>query len=130
MGLVSIIVVLSSCNGFVKDVEVIDRYHLVAVDTDEGLGLAYKIDSSDNYVGVVSETVFAIGYNNDYIIAKQHPDNNRKIINYFIVPVYKEYTLFPKKGIIGPLTLQQFHVKTQELAIDNLTFTKEIESLK
>ncbi len=31
---------------------------------------------------------------------------------------------------MGPLTLQQFNVKTRELAIDNLTFTKEIESLK
>ncbi len=44
LSLVSIIAMLSGCNGFAENIEVIDRYHLVAVDTDEDLGLAYKIE--------------------------------------------------------------------------------------
>lgn len=85
---------------------------------------------SGNCKGVLEETVFAVGFNDKYIIAKQHPADDRAIINYYIVPIYKENTLSPEKGVIGALTLKQFNEKRKELNISNVKFTKEIENLK
>lgn len=121
---------LSGCQGFVKDEKITGKYHLVAVDILADLTLCYKLEGGD-YKGVLEETVFAVGFNDNYIIAKQHPSNNRAITNYYIVPIYIDNPLFPEKGVVGPLTLEQFNEKRKELNIpDEVTFTKEIEDLK
>lgn len=118
------------CQGFVKDEKITGRYHLVSIDIPEDLTLCYKLESGD-YKGVLEETIFAVGFNDNYIIAKQHPSNNRAITNYYIVPIYKENILSPEKGVIGALTLEQFNEKRRELNIpESLVFTKEIEDLK
>jgi len=119
-----------SCKG-VSEEQVIGNYYLVAMDyVKEETSLSYKLEDG-NSVGVVDKTVFAVGFNDNYIIVKQHPSNNRTITNYYIVPIYKESTLSPEKGLIGPLTLEQFNEKRKELNIsDKVTFTKEIEDLK
>lgn len=121
---------ISGCGG-VSEYKVVGRYYLVAVDyVKEGTSLNFQLDDNSSY-GVVKETVFAVGFNESYIIAKQHPSNNRAITNYFIVPIYTENTLWAEKGVIGPLTLEQFNEKRKELNIpDEVTFTKEIEDLK
>jgi hypothetical protein len=122
--------VFIGCKG-VSDEQVVGRYYLVAMDyVKEETSLSYKLEDG-NYVGVVDKTIFAVGFNDNYIIAKQHPSNNRAITNYYIVPIYKENTLSPEKGLIGALTLEQFNEKRKEFNIpDEVTFTKEIEDLK
>ena len=122
-------VILSSCWGFAEEIQIIDRYHLLAVDIDTDMSLSYKLKDG-NYVGIVDQTVFSVGFNDDYIIAKQHPDNDHNTINYFILPIIKNYTYSPDDGLIGPLTMKQFETKTKELGIAQLTFTKTIEKLK
>ena len=117
-----------ACNGL-SDNQVVGRYSLVSVDAKENTTLSYQLEDG-NYVGVVDKVVFAIGFDDSYIIAKQHPSNNRGVANYYIVPVYKKPTLSPEKGVIGPLTADQFMVKRKELGIsEKLTFTKVIEDL-
>lgn len=106
------------------------RYYLDAIDVIDNTCLYYEFDDK-NAVGVVQPTVFAVGYNNKYIFVKQHPNNNKKITNYFIVPIYRDNTNWPEKGVIGPLTLEQFKQKEEELRIgSNIKFTIEIEGLK
>jgi len=92
--------------------------------------IGYEIDKNGNTVDVVSETIFSIGNNDKYIIAKQHPNRNKNIVNYYIIPIYKEFTYSPEKGLIGPLSLNQFETKRKELKISNLTFDKNIEDLR
>ncbi len=121
---------IASCQRFNHDEKITGRYHLVSIDVAEDMALSYKLDNED-YLGIVNETVFAVGYCDKYIIAMQHPSNKRKIIQYFIAPIYDVYTLSPEKGVIGPLTLEHFNEKRKELNIpDNVTFTKVIEDLK
>ncbi|HET9058268.1 MAG TPA: hypothetical protein VFN30_15595 [Chitinophagaceae bacterium] len=125
-----IIFSLCGCNGFVREELVVGRYYLVAVDVPQDLDLSYKLEDG-SYIGVVRETVFAVGFNDKYIIVKQHPFNNRAITNYYIVPIYKENILSPEKGVSRALTLEQFNEKRKELRIpDEVAFTKEIEELK
>ena len=130
LALIFLLFIFNGCSGVSED-KVVGRYYLVAVDyVKEGTSLNFQLDNNSSY-GVVNETVFAVGYNDKYIIVKQHPANNKAITNYYIVPIYKENTLWAEKGVIGALTLEQFNEKRKELNIsDELTFTKEIEDLK
>jgi hypothetical protein len=119
-----------SCDNMF-DIHIIGRYYLSTIDgVEEQMGLQYRIDYQ-NTVGVVGEKVFAVGFNEKYIIAKQHPPYHNTIINYFIVPIYKEYTYWPEKGVIGPLTLEKFNEKRKELQIsDDVKFSIDIEKKK
>lgn len=122
------LLVLSGCGeGFVENKQVTGRYHLIAVDVIEDLSLDYKLKTGD-YIGVVPETIFAVGFNSDYIITKQHPGNNKEITNYFIVPIYD--SLQHEMGVFGPFTQKQFEAKTKELNLDTLNFIAEIDKLK
>lgn len=46
------------------------NYYLLACDSKEQMSIAYK-DTESSYIGIVSEKVLAVGYNNNFIIAKQ-----------------------------------------------------------
>ena len=122
---------LYSCNEL-RNSHITERYYFVEVDTRENMSLGYCVnDDNSSFVDVVGETVFAVGYDDKYIIAKQHPSNNRAVTNYYIVQIYKEFNYSPEKGVIGALTLKQFNEKRKELGIsDEVTFTKGIEDLK
>jgi hypothetical protein len=118
-----IICVFSNCE-FAEDYKITEKYHLIAVDIGEDMSLCF----SSRHEIIIDQTVFAVGFNENYIIVKQHPYNNRTITNYYIVPIYKEETLFPEKGILGPLTLEQFNEKKKELKLLKVKFTKVIKS--
>ena len=66
---------LASCSG-IGTKHLIGNYYLTKIDySDIELDLSYKIESSGDFLGVVNPTVFAIGYNDEYIIVKQRPRN-------------------------------------------------------
>jgi hypothetical protein len=114
------------------NVHLTERYYLVATDVPENMSLGYSVhDDNTTFVDVVGETIFAAGYNDKYIILKQHPSNNRTITNYYIVPIYKEFSYYPEKGVNGPLTIEQFNKKREELKISrDLKFNYQINDLK
>lgn len=118
-----------SCNGIIKN-HIVGRYYLVAVDTNDNMTIGYEVDDDGNTIGVVDEKIFSIGNNDKYIIAKQHSNRNKNAVNYFIIPVYKEFTYSPENGVIGPLSLNQFEAKRKELNISSLTFDKIIEDFR
>ena len=72
---------------------------------------------------IVPETVFAVGYNNDFIIAKSHPKDlknriNKRVTNYHIIIVAEKN---PKHST--SLTLEQFDFEKKRLNIpDKLEF--------
>jgi hypothetical protein len=131
-----LITILSGCGGLITR-KIIANYYLVSTDYDnQTTSLEYKLDESGDYVGVIDEMVFEAGFDNKYIIAKQHPRNfpsppNKLITNYYIISIVDTPTLSPEKGVIGPLTQQNFDIKRKELGIPNsLTFTIAIRDEK
>jgi hypothetical protein len=127
--LVILLLFIFSCNDL-NEKHIIGRYYLDTVDyVEELMSLYFKYDDG-NSIGVVNQTVFAVGFNEKYIVVKQHPDNNKKITNFYIVPIYKEETYWPEKGLLGPLTFEQFQEKRKELNLTNVEFTIIKESLK
>jgi len=130
-----LLVLLLSCGSIDKE-HIIGNYYLTAVDyVDEGKDLSYNLGSG-NFVGVVGPTVFAVGYNEEYIIAKQHPRefpslHDKSTINYFIVPINNKVHQSPDENKIGPLTELEFIEKRKELGIpEDLTFTKVFKDLE
>ena len=128
-----------NCSGFVNNVKIIGNYSLVAVDEDEQLDICYfdPDDKNNGCIPVITATVFAVGYNKDYIIAQQHPrifpnPPDKTVTNYYILPVdYKNKHLGDKFGLIGPLTSAQFNAKRIELRVpNNLKFKTIREGLK
>lgn len=77
--------------------------------------------------------VFEVGYNNDYIIAKQHPQigsilvqqtTDKTVTNFFILRMEKN-GIFKnvKERIYGPLTEREFKLKQKELEISDIEFS-------
>jgi len=120
---ISIILTLTNCTGFVIKKNVIANYYLIATDVPEDLALSYHAsDAGNNYENIISSTVYAIGYNSKYIIAKQHPRNfpnspDTTITNYYIIPIQFDKSGSMKKNVIGPLSLDKFNEKYKELNI-------------
>ena len=69
---------------------IVGRYYLEDIKmSGEYTSLYYKVDD-DLSQGIIREKVYAAGFNDKFIIVKQHPILNRKIVNYYIVKNYKE----------------------------------------
>ena len=133
----TILLAFASCGGFVLEEKIIDNYYLIAADVGEDCSLSYhELTDGSNYGIIIKATVFAVGYNDKYMIVKQHPSvfpnpPDKKITNYYILPLKKGMDWKNNNGLIGSLTLEQFNEKRKELNIpDEVTFTKEIEDLK
>ena len=109
---------------------IFDNYHLMATDDWGQLNLSYYEPTGKNYVPVIKKTVFALGYNKKYIVAKQHPDNSKTITNYFILPTKRKYLPGDNFGLIGPMSATDFEQKRKELKLEKVDFSivyKELE---
>jgi hypothetical protein len=145
---ICMVALLTSCSGISTE-HLIDNYYITKIDyTDMELSLSYRLElHGDDYIGVVAPLVFAIGYNNNYIIVKQRTINENKtdnlvaqsnftptinnITNYYIIPIKNKIHVFPDENKIGPLTLNEFLIKKKELKIPyNLMFTKIYKNLE
>ena len=104
-------------------------YYLVVTDTNDK-SLSYKAEEG-LYAGGVPPMVYAIWYNDDFIIAKQHPWNRDwepaiNITKYYIIPLKNPVSEFPDKNFIGPLDKGEFIKKIKELKITDKIIFKEI----
>jgi len=123
------------CGGFVHDEHLIGRYYLNAVDIPEQMSVSYALGNG-NELGLIDETVFAVGWNDRYIVAKQHPANDRRVTNYYYLEMALDSTLlkpsndpnWQHKSVTGPLTEAVFLAKKAELRLPD--FTRVIRSLE
>lgn len=74
--------------------------------------------------------VFEVGWNENFIIAKQRQPKSSEAINYYIIDIEKNENvpgkIDQKKGVIGPFTEVEFERKKDELNIPpSLVFTKK-----
>ena len=84
-----LILILSGCQYGMHKEKIIDKYFLTYDDSKYDLSLSYDLGDG-SFIGVVNYAVFAVGYNSNFIIVKNHPfvepdSINRTITNYFII---------------------------------------------
>jgi len=103
-------------------------YVLRKTDKAEDVQLFYSAGSGV-WLKRVGPTVFSVGYDGDYVVAKQHPAGDKSITNYFIVDAQRDsLSVEARDVVIGPLSEYEFKEKAQELNLP--PFSKVIESLK
>lgn len=116
--LVAVLLGLTSCGQPVRHEKLTGNYVLLATDLPEDLHICYS-DGTTCYGGIDS-TIARVGWNEKYIVALQHPSNNRSISNYYYIDLsVKDSAAF---GVIGPLSLQAFNRKTTELDLPDLSY--------
>jgi hypothetical protein len=97
--------------------------HYYLINLEDGCKmLSYQDSTTSVYPEIISESVFAVGYNKNYIIAKQHPGNYRNITKYFIIPITHKFDWRTNNGMIGPLTLEEFNKKQKDLNLEKIEF--------
>ncbi|WP_425077918.1 hypothetical protein [Psychroserpens sp. S379A] len=126
------LLILQSCYfgiGIVEK-EITDDYYLLANNSLDEMSIWFQAEKYSNRL-IVPETVFAVGENGDFIIAKSHPKNleggiNKGVTYYHIIVVDKKSTEQSPN-----LTLEQFERKRKQLNIPNsLDFDIVYEELK
>ena len=104
--------------------DLVENYSVWAADVNEQACIVKKEKSNSSSAGcVVPWMVFEYGWNDDFIIAKQHPVENKvdtTITNWYIIEV--------KNGNVhGPLTEKDFFDLRRSLKIpDKLSFIEII----
>ena len=118
------ILTLNSCWNNPSESElIIGNYFVEWNDLVANRAIVEKTEKDSPYsTGVISNYVFAVGHNSDFIVAKQHPYlNDLTVTKYFIIDLNKK-----KSGnntiVIGPLEKEEFDKKTTELNITELKF--------
>jgi Protein of unknown function (DUF3997) len=109
------------------------KYIVLWIDVLENQGISEQFEMhSQGSSQVVPAYVFAVGHNDDYIIAKQHPTSGfdggykieTQITNYYIVDMNKK-VLTKGEKVFGPLTQNQFDSLRTALKIDNIEFDQK-----
>ena len=104
------------------------RYIVLWIDLprNQTISKEDKLHSSGSST-LIGPYVFAVGHNEHYIIAKQHPTNgfeggykiSVETTNYYIINTFKDIDT-----VFGPLTLSQFDSLRIRFKIQNLPFDK------
>ena len=111
---------LSSCLFDSDSDKIIGDYETIWIDIPQ----TRSINKGES---IVPAYVSEIGYNSDFIIAKQHPIKEGNIVgihadtsNYFIITV--SANSFQDKPVYGPLSKKSFDSLKKELKIEDIEF--------
>jgi hypothetical protein len=118
------ILTLNSCwNNPGESELIIGNYFVEWNDLVANRAIVEKTEKDSPYSsGIISDYVFAVGNNSDFIIAKQHPYlNELTVTKYFIIDIKKRES-GKNNSVIGPLEKEEFDKKRIELNISELRF--------
>jgi hypothetical protein len=100
--------------GFAYQKPLSGKYALVATDVMEQMSVCEMLPKGDA-LGVIPKTVFAVGWDPSFIIAKQHPSDDANKID---KSVTRFYILKVSDGkLSGPLTEEQFKSERDTLHV-------------
>lgn len=125
---VVLLAVSASMHGWEYKKKLVGDYALLAVDVREQMSISRMLPNGDA-IGVIDETVFAVGWNNDFVIAQQHApavgtQTKSSATNFYILRV-------SDGEVWGPLTAAQFHAERAKQAVPHdLNFTLVFQDLK
>jgi hypothetical protein len=112
---------------------IIGKYIVLWIDFPENQIISEQVEmNSAGSIQVIQEYVFAVGHNDDYIIAKQHPTSgfeggyeiNTKITNYFILDMNRKVSTVGE-NVFGPLNQNEFDSLRKTLKIENIEFDQK-----
>ena len=103
-------------------------YRLAWIDLPDDVWLEYR-DSGSISQHRVEPRVFAVGCDANWVVAKQHPNGDRSITNFFIIDATRDSIRAEVSDVVrGPLTEAEFQRLSSELHLP--PFTKVLASLQ
>ena len=117
-------VALSGCDGeFAYDRRIDGPYFLNAPSALWQMSVTFK-GQGDLRIGRIPETISAIGWNEHYITARQHPPNQPTRVFYYYLD-RKRDNLYgsAKDSVVGPITEQAFLTRQKELYLPPVTMS-------
>ena len=127
--------VLNGCASFAFEEELSGNFYVVAVDVEKQMAIYYR-PSEDDHWRVIDATVFAVGFDDEFIIVKQHPGlfttkPDKSITNYFIIPLVDMQNQSPDEITLGPMDEKEFNKMRQQLGVpSSVKFTKVFKDLE
>ena len=133
-----LIPVIQGC-GFVYQRHLTGNYYLIAVDTKEDMDVCYHQQNDDDapYTGITGASVYAVGYDNDFILVKAYralrdsigislPRYDKNTTEYYIIPVNNTQEAWEaQENKLGAFSKKDFEVKRKELgATDDINFKR------
>jgi hypothetical protein len=119
---------LSSCNSDSGTPWRGGPFALTWIDSPDNVWLEYRIPDGGSH-RLVEPRVFAVGWDGHYVVAKQHPDGNRSITNFFVIDAARESPRAELSDVVsGPLTRDKFEQLSRELHLP--PFSKLLPSLQ
>jgi hypothetical protein len=124
--------ILSGCSLFNNEFEVITGRYNIGYTNRPAYRVICENYTAEGDIGgiiVVDPYVFAIGHNEEFIIAKQHPipgddhegEPDAGITNYYAIDINRK---FHKDGVIGPLNAAQFDSVRAAWSISAMQFDR------
>jgi hypothetical protein len=106
------------------------RYLLLAVDTEDEMALSFATGDRTGSINLVGPTVFSVGIDKRWVVAKRHPSLgygkfNRTITEYYIVDRTGDRDLrgFHGPRTIGPLTQAEFERLARRVSLPSFATT-------
>jgi len=117
--------------------KLVGNFELDYIDIEDNMAIYYN-DPTWGGIGVIDATVFAVGYNDKFIIAKQHPYSDFRIekstTNYFIISIIALKSSLDESlqyKTLGPLTESDFLEERKQLGVPkSLDFTVNFKDLE
>lgn len=109
-----------------------DVYYLGSIDLVDSMSLYRRIDAQAG-IGRVGPTVFAAGFDSQYVIVKRHPSGDRSKVEYFLLDRNKDDSpgRDPTASVSGPFTEKEFAVARARAKVDtSLQFTLVLRKLQ
>ncbi|MGF7040080.1 DUF3997 domain-containing protein [Mucilaginibacter lappiensis] len=123
-------VLLSGCFGLFDSGgdHIVGPYYTGWIDVHSSRYLG-KRDSNDSEIEIIPAYIYAVGHNNRFIVAKQHPLNgkfpdetiNTTQTNYYLIDLKLEPGQ-GEKGMYGPMDASQFANLSHELHLNEITY--------
>lgn len=125
-------VFLTGCPGFndSSSNSITGKFIVVWIDSPANQKISEQLElNSQSSTQLIPEYVFAVGHDNDFIIAKQHPTSGFKagfdvdatITNYYIIDMNSKIFIEDER-VKGPLTKNEFDSLRKILEIDRIRF--------
>ncbi|MFM2283414.1 MAG: hypothetical protein RL222_918 [Bacteroidota bacterium] len=103
---------------------IIDNYEVGWNDLESNRAITKSIDACEGcYDVIIDGYIFAVGNNDNYIIAKQHQAFDTTITYYYIINL-RINRKNNRNGIYGPINESEFNVQKKKLNIEHLKFNK------
>ena len=101
--------------------KIIGEYEVGWNDLESNRSITKLIKDCDGCSeGIIASYVYAVGHNQNYIIAKQL-ENSQTKTSYYIIDIKKNQAN-SQKGIFGPLNETEFEKTKKDLKIESLKF--------